>query len=421
MSQTEAGGAGDGTAGGLAVAGEAAGRAHVIGSEAEALEVADAFAATLRDGAAERDRQGRVPVEELAALGRSGLLGLTVPARLGGADVSAVTLVEVFRRLAAADPAVAQVPQNHYVFVSVLRHDGTADQQRRLLGEVLGGARFGNALSERGTKHVMDMRTRLLPAADGTLRLNGTKYYCTGALTATWIPVYALDEQDRLVVAYVPRHADGVEVLQDWTAFGQRATMSGTTRLTDVVVAPENVVAHWPTYERPQVAGAFGQIMHAAIDVGIAGAALADGARFVRERARPWFEAAEERAADEPHVLLRFGQLGAKVHAAEALLRRAAETLDAATAEGPRPTAQAAGAASLAVAEAKAFGGDVAVEVASEIFGLMGASAADAAHDLDRHWRNVRTHTLHDPARWKYVHNGNHIVNGVLPPNHGLI
>ncbi|OHV33887.1 SfnB family sulfur acquisition oxidoreductase [Pseudofrankia sp. EUN1h] len=403
-----------------AVGGEAVG-AHVVGSDAEALQIADAFAATLRDGAAERDRQARVPVEELAALGRSGLLGLTVPARLGGADVSAVTLAEVFRRLAVADPSVAQVPQNHYVFVSVLRHDGTEEQQRRLLGDVLTGARFGNALSERGTKHVMDMRTRLLPAADGTLRLNGTKYYCTGALTATWIPVFALDEADRLVVAYVPRDADGVEVLQDWSAFGQRATMSGTTRLTDVAVAPENVVAHWHTYERPQVAGAFGQILHAAIDVGIAGAALADGARFVREQARPWFEAAEERAADEPHVLLRFGQLGAKVHAAEALLRRAAETLDAAAAQGPRPSAEAAGAASLAVAEAKAFGGDVAVEVASEIFGLMGASASDAAHDLDRHWRNARTHTLHDPARWKYVHNGNHIINGVLPPNHGLV
>jgi SfnB family sulfur acquisition oxidoreductase len=394
--------------------------ARVIASDAEAIEVATALADDIRPGAIARDRATGPPVEELEAIGRSGLLGLTVPREFGGPDVSHVTLGEVFRILAAADPSVAQVPQNHYVFVGVLRLDGTPDQKRRFLGEVLAGARFGNALSERGTKHVMDIRTRLRRAPDGTLRLDGRKYYCTGALTAQWIPVFALDDEDRLVVPYVPRDAPGVEVLQDWTAFGQRATMSGTAIFTDVAVPEEDVVSHWHTYERPQTAGAFGQFLHAAIDVGIAEEALRDGARFVRERARPWFEAGVERLGDEPAVLLRFGELATKVHAAAALLRRAGEALDAAPPDGG-PTAEAAGAASLAVAEAKAFAGDVAVEVSSEIFSVAGTSAADAAHGLDRHWRNARTHTLHDPNRWKYIHSGNHVVNGTLPPNHGLI
>lgn len=394
--------------------------ARVIASDEEALEVAAALAEDLRPGAVARDRASGPPVDELDAIGRSGLLGLTVPRRSGGPDVSHVTLGDVFRVLAAADPSVAQVPQNHFVFVGVLRLDGTPEQQKRFFGEVLAGARFGNALSERGTKHVMDLRTRLRRAPSGDLRLDGRKYYCTGALTAQWIPVFALDDLDRLVVAYVAREAPGVEVLQDWSAFGQRATMSGTAVFTDVAVPEADVVSHWQTYERPQTAGAFGQFLHAAIDVGIAEEALRDGARFVRERTRPWFEAAEERAADEQAVLLRFGQLGTQVHAAAALLRRAGEALDAAP-PGGTPTADAAGAASLAVAEAKAYAGDVAVEVASEIFALAGTAATDAVHGLDRHWRNARTHTLHDPNRWKYVHSGNRIVNGAWPPNHGLI
>ena len=76
---------------------------------------------------------------------------------------------------------------------------------------------------------------------------------------------------------------------------------------------------------------------------------------------------------------------------------------------------------SLAVAAAKAFGGDVAVEVSTEIFALAGTRAADDRVNLHRHWRNARTHTLHDPNRWKYLHIGNFILRGVKPPNHGLI
>jgi SfnB family sulfur acquisition oxidoreductase len=397
--------------------------AHVIASDAEAIAVAHELAVAWRPGAADRDRERRVPREELAQLARSGLLGITVPRAFGGADVSAATLAEVFRVLASGDSAVGQVPQNHFVFVGVLLADGTPEQQRFFFAEVLRGARLGNALSERGTKHVMDLRTRLTadPSDDG-YRLSGTKYYCTGALTAQWIPVFALDDADRLAVAYVERDAPGVEVDEDWTAMGQRATISGTTTLTDVAVAADRVVWHWRTYERPQVFGAFGQLLHAAIDVGIADNALADGARFVRERSRPWFESGVERPSDEQMVIARFGELATRLHAAHALLARAGAAIDAAWADGVAGvTEERAATASLAVAEAKAFGGEVAVEIASELFALAGTSATDARYDLDRHWRNARTHTLHDPNRWKHFHVGNWVLNGVRPPNHGLL
>ena len=65
--------------------------------------------------------------------------------------------------------------------------------------------------------------------------------------------------------------------------------------------------------------------------------------------------------------------------------------------------------------------GEVAAEVASDLFSLSGASAADERHDLSRHWRNARTHGSHDPVAWKYHHVGNYLLNGALPPNHGHI
>jgi len=76
---------------------------------------------------------------------------------------------------------------------------------------------------------------------------------------------------------------------------------------------------------------------------------------------------------------------------------------------------------SIAVAQAKAFASDVAVDVASQLFALTGASGTDRRHDLDRHWRNARTHSVHDPVDWKYHHIGAWELSGVAPPNHGQI
>jgi len=392
--------------------------AHRIASDAEAIAVAQAFAAQLAEGASVRDRSGAVPYTELAQLAATGLLGITIPRAYGGADVAATTLAELFRLLAIGDPAIAQVPQNHFVFVDVLRGDGTPAQQRFFFDAILDGARFGNALSERDSKNVFALQTRVLQQPDGTYRLNGTKYYCTGALTATFVPVFALDDEGRLVAAYVDRHAPGVEIDEDWHAMGQRATVSGTTRLTDVLLTADRIVPHYLRFAGPQVAGALGQIMHAAIDVGIARNALEDAASFVCTSSRAWFESGLETAAEEPLLIQQFGQLGVRLAAAEALLAQAGAALDGASAD---LNADSAAAASLAVASAKAFGGDVAVEIANTLFALAGTRAADDRHNLHRHWRNARTHTLHDPNRWKYQHVGNFILNGVRPPNHGLL
>ena len=60
-------------------------------------------------------------------------------------------------------------------------------------------------------------------------------------------------------------------------------------------------------------------------------------------------------------------------------------------------------------------------QVASKLIELGGSSATLAKHDLDRYWRNARTHTVHDPVRWKYHTVGDYWLNGVHPPRHGAI
>jgi SfnB family sulfur acquisition oxidoreductase len=393
-----------------------------ITSPADALAAAREYAESIADGAIGRDRAGTVPVSELAAFDTSGLLGITVPREHGGPELPASVLAEVIRTIAAVDPAIAQVPQGHFLLVDVLAVHGSDVQQRRLFADVLDGARIGNALAERGGQHAQDLKTRLRRDGAGT-RLDGRKYYCTGVITARWIGVSALDEADRLVLALVRRDAEGVKIDDDWNVMGQRATVSGTATFDDVPVDPELVIPYQHAFEVPQQLGARAQLVHAAIQVGIAGGTLRDARDFVRDRARPFFEAVRsgwtERAGDDPHTIYRFGRLATRVHAAEALLAWAASTLDEVTRQPGDADAAARG--SVAVAQAKAFGSEVAAEVTTDLFALSGASAADERYDLSRHWRNARTHASHDPVDWKYHHVGNYLLNNILPPNHGQL
>ena len=399
-----------------------AAQTEVLFSATKTLAVARSYAESISDGVIERDRAGAVPYAELAALDASGLLGITVPATHFGPDLSPVVLAEVIRTIAATDPAIAQIPQAHFLFVDVLAAHGSAAQQERLFADVLAGARLGNGLAERGGQHAQDLKTRVLKGPDG-LRLQGRKYYCTGAISARWIGVSALDDEGRLVLVFVERDAPGVTVGGDWNVMGQRATVSGSAVFDHVPVDPGLVIPYASAFEVPQQLGARAQLVHAAIQVGIAGGALRDAGEFVRTRARPFFEATRagwaEAAAADPHTIHRFGQLATQVRAAEALLASAAAELEE-VGRVPRD-AEAAARGSIAVAEAKAFASDVASGVASDLFALAGASAADERHDLSRHWRNARTHASHDPVDWKYHHVGNFRLNHVPPPNHGQL
>ncbi|MXG91968.1 SfnB family sulfur acquisition oxidoreductase [Nocardioides flavescens] len=403
------------------------GRVPVLTAD-EAVAVAADLGERFAKDAATRDSDRVLPVAELDQLSESGLLAVTVPASYGGAGLGAGSLAEVFRLLSAGDPSLGQIPHSHFVYVNALRHQATPEQQAFLFGEVLAGRRFGNAQSEVGTRHVRDIRTALTPLGDGTYSLDGVKGYATGALLADWIPVLAhLDTladpgAGPLHVAWVERHAEGVTVVDDWDGMGQRTTASGTVRLEGVRVTADRITPWHLTFDGPQTYGAFAQLLHAAIDAGIARAALTEAAEFVTTKSRPYPDAIAElgveRHADDPLVVQAFGELELGVRAAEALLREAGRAVDAADAD---LSAESAGAASLAVAAARASTTQAALDVGTRLFEVSGTRSALDSLNLHRHWRNARTHTLHDPAAWKVRHLGHFALDGTLPPNHGQL
>ncbi|TKB07896.1 MAG: SfnB family sulfur acquisition oxidoreductase, partial [Mesorhizobium sp.] len=207
-------------------------------------------------------------------------------------------------------------------------------------------------------------------------------------------------------------------IIDDWSSFGQRTTSSGTVIVRDVVAPADRVLPAYLAYDQASPAGPQSQLAHASIDAGIARGAIETTIRLVRDHARPWIDSGKERASDDPYTIAQIGELKIRLHAAEALLERAAREVDAAIA---RPEIDAIALAKVAVAEAKVLTTDIAIQATNKLFELAGTRSTLAAHHLDRLWRDARTHTLHDPVRWKYHAVGQYYLNGVNPPLHSWI
>ena len=388
--------------------------AHIIKDDAEAIAVAHRLAAEFVKDSSKRDRERIWPVAELDQFSQSGLWSINVPKAFGGPEVSYATLAKVVEIISAADSSIGQIAQNHLGVVAAIRTVSDKDQQALLFAEVLKGTRFGNAFSEFGSKRAADFETKFTDAGDHVI-VNGQKFYSSGALLAHLVPIVALDDEGRAWYAIADRGAPGLTVIDDWSSFGQRTTLSGTVIIDNVKVPKTHLVPGYKGYDKPTADGAIFQIIQVAVDTGIAQAAIDETVNFVRTRSRAWIDSGVDNAWDDPYTIQAVGDLTLRLHAAQALLEKAGHAIDRAVAE---PTAETVAHAQIVTAEAKILSTEIAIAATNKLFELAGTRSTLAEHNLDRHWRNARTHTLHDPVRWKYSILGKYFLNGENPPLH---
>lgn len=132
----------------------------------------------------------------------------------------------------------------------------------------------------------------------------------------------------------------------------------------------------------------------------------------------PWIDSGVSAATDDPLTLERIGRISSRLSAGDALLEIAGLSVDTAQ---HNPTADSVAQASIDVAQARAYTTEVALAAGNLLFELGGSRSTLREYNFDRHWRNARTHTLHDPVRWKYHAVGNFYLNGQRPPRRGTI
>ena len=373
-------------------------------------------------GAAERELRDESPFAQVAVVARAGLGALSLPVSEGGQGASIRDVLAFVTDLAEADPIVAHVLRTHYSQVLGFLRLPDPDVRRRWLDEVRAGKVFGNAISETGAVSAgsHDFATRL-DEVDGRLVLNGTKYYSTGTMYSDWIAVVARVEGDRLATVLVPADREGVSVVDDWDGMGQRRTGTGTTSFTDVVVAPDEVLGVRDRLT-PRPAGdvPFLQLYLHAVIAGILRTVVADAAELVRSRSRTFDHAPAPRPVDDPILQETVGRLAATAWIAESAVATAADAVEAAEAavRAGEPTEEVGRAASIAICAVKVHLDRVATDAATALFDVGGASASGRARNLDRHWRNIRTITLHNPASYKATALGRlHISGDPLPTN----
>ncbi|OBF38696.1 acyl-CoA dehydrogenase [Mycobacterium sp. ACS1612] len=378
--------------------------------------------AQIAAGAKDRDLNDENPFDQVAALKRAGFGTLRLPEHLGGSGFTVPQLFSAVIEVAQADPIVAHIFRTHFWFVEERLRTADDPSSARWLHKVATGKIFGNAFSEKGSLAVGSLvfNTRLLPADGGGYRLTGEKYYSTGTLFSDYLTVATTTDHDSVATVVVPADRDGVQLIDDWDGFGQRRTGTGTTVFTDVAVSTDELLSDTP-YDAapvPTVQYASLQLYIHAVVAGILASVVDDGVALLRSRDRSFSHALSERPTDDPLYQKQLGELAATAYIAKAAVLDAAEAIAAATASeiDGVPDADLAEAAQLKVAKVKVHLDNVAPEAATRLLELGGASAASRQRNLDRHWRNIRTITLHNPVAYKARVIGQNLLHGTAIP-----
>ncbi|MGG7466016.1 acyl-CoA dehydrogenase family protein [Plantibacter sp. YIM 135347] len=376
--------------------------------------VATEVAAKLAVDALDRDRANLDPTAELDLLRDAGLVNLLDPAEFGGGGGHWESAFRAIRILSRADASVAQVLAYHYINSGNIGFATDPAKQADWYRKTIDGRWiWGDSVNPT------DPNLELVPE-DGGYRLNGLKRFSTGASAGDIVLVNAVvkggDLDGRFLFFALDHDRAGITYLGDWDALGQRLSASGSVRFEDVRVEEADVLGvggdePFSTLITPGIQLAFGNLY-----LGIAEGALAQGTELVRARKNAWFLSSAETYRDDPFVQRVVGEFVANIAAVEALADRVGARFDAVVAKGAAVTAEDRGALAIEIAKLKVVSNELGIDVSNRIFEVTGSSSAKASVGLDLYWRNVRTHSLHDPVDFKKLEVGAHHLNGEFQP-----
>ncbi|CDM60802.1 MULTISPECIES: acyl-CoA dehydrogenase family protein [Rhizobium] len=373
---------------------------------AKAIELREIFALD----AAERDQQGGRPSDEIRRLKESDLVNLLIPTEFGGEGQPYSTALRIVREFAKVDGSLAHLFGYHFSPIQNAVTSGSDERSAAILRRSAEGRWFWGNTTNSFSKSLFGRKV------EGGVLLNGDRPFASGSHVADYLMVAWEDEKTNARnVAYIPANRAGITIADDWDGIGQRQTGSGRVFYKDVTVRDDEILLERPKDPSALLIPQQQQSVLLNVFVGSAQGALIAAREYTVTTSRPWIYSGVERHSDDPWIKRQYGELWTKVQAATALADRAASAMDSAYAKGAALTAQERGATAIAVACANVLAGKVALEVTSEIFEVMGARSAVRPLGFDRFWRNVRIHTLHNPAEYKTRNVGAWFLTGDYP------
>jgi alkylation response protein AidB-like acyl-CoA dehydrogenase len=378
-----------------------------------AFEIADQLATAFAQSAVERDKRGGTAKTERDLLRASGLLNVTIPADLGGWGMEWPDTMKLIRLFAHVDSSIAHLfGFQHLMLASVSLYGSRAQTEELFSATVRKQWFWGNALNP------LDKRTTLTSKNGTGYLINGRKSFCSGALDSDMLIVSAIRSVDeKFMVAAIPSDRPGIRILDDWDAMGQRQTDSGTVEFCDVATSQEEFLkTPGPLGSvRASLRSCIAQLILSNIFLGIAEGAQEEARNYTLAQTRPWIASTGQSATQDPYILANYGDFFVSLQAAQALTDIAGESLQRAWESGDTITENQRGKCALDVATSKVITSRAGLEITSRMFEVMGARAAAGPARVDRFWRNLRTHTLHDPVDYKTRELGDWALNRQLP------
>jgi alkylation response protein AidB-like acyl-CoA dehydrogenase len=386
-------------------------------SSAEWLARAQEVAAKLAVDAVDRDHEGKTPYEEVQLLKDTGLVTRLGPVEHGGGGQTWETAYKVIREIAKADGSIGQVLGYHYLWAWAARLVAT-DAQVAAVEELYtrNNFVFGGAVNPR------DSDLKITDEGDEIV-YNGHKSFSTGSKVSDLTVLEGvLTGTEEHIFAIVPSKQEGIVFHDDWDNIGQRLTESGSVTISNVRVPWSDAAGYVDRKFQPLVYNTLNvpaiQLVFTNFYLGIAQGALETALAYTKESTRAWPYGGDDKlsATEEWYILDGYGDLQAKLWAAEALVDKAGAAISPLL-HGPREelTPEARGDVAVLIAAAKQRIVETGLEIASKIFELTGARASASKYGLDRFWRNLRTHSLHDPLPYKRREVGAYALLGELP------
>ena len=384
---------------------------------AEWIARAEDVATILATDSVERDKANQTPFAEVQLLKDSGLVTLLGPVAHGGGGQKWDTAYRVIRAVARGDGSIGQLIGYHYLWAWAARLVATEDQIAAV--EELYTTKnllFGGAVNPRDSD--------LTVIEDGDeLIFSGHKSFSTGGRVSDLTVLEGiLDGSDTHIFAIVPTDQPGIAFADDWDNLGQRLTESGSVDIIDVRVDWSSAAGFVGKVFQPLVYNTLNvpaiQLVFANFYLGIAEGALETAAAYTRAKTRTWPYGGDNKreVGEEWYLLEGYGQLQSKLLADEALIDRAGSEISRVLHE-PREnlTERRRGELAVLIAAAKLRIIEDGLEITTKIFELTGARASANSVGLDIFWRNLRTHSLHDPLPYKKREVGQYVLLDEVP------
>jgi alkylation response protein AidB-like acyl-CoA dehydrogenase len=356
---------------------------------ANAGQIADRV---LAPAARQNDKDGRFSSEAIAALGPAGLLGLMLPADVGGSGLGPRSFAAVTASLAEADASVAMVYLMHVCAVATIAAARPGAEVAPILKEIAAGRHLSTlAFSEAGSRsHFWAPVSRARRNAAG-VRITATKSFVTSAGHAQSYVVSALAPEGAgptdSTLYLVPVETPGLSVAGPWDGLGLRANASAPMTLDDCEVA----AGHQLTEDGGgfqamlQVALPLFNLGTAAVALGLSRAAVGATATHLKN-AR--FEHLGQSLGESLPTLR--AQLATMQIDTDGLAARIDDVVD--HLERPREATM------LRVLESKAAAGDAAISVTSTAMRVCGGAAFSKQLGVERLFRDAHAGAVMAPT-----------------------